>query len=171
MVVDKVWLISGQFRHISAKETCNMSIHGECFLSLLFRLVLFNYLGAHKRGDENPWSPRKFWRKSLSHSSSWISGHYATQFAVCAPSFHKVYIHQLLIHFEDFLLITWHRNKHHLSVPDMITKHSENWFESSFESSKRNLIVESFLNRTVQNVGVKISIKTKEMQKAIFIID
>lgn len=49
MVVDKVWLISGQFRHISAKETCNMSIHGECFLSLLFRLVLFNYLGAHKR--------------------------------------------------------------------------------------------------------------------------
>lgn len=107
--------------------------------------------------------------KSFYHSCSWISGHNNMQFVDCTPSFNRVYIHQLVIHLQCFLLITWHRNKHFFSVPAMITKPSENWSESSF-LNQREFNSTEFSERYYTKCWVKISIEIKEPQKYISII-
>lgn len=100
------------------------------FFSSGFCLII--WVDIRGREDENLLSQEEFCRKSLSDSLHWIYGHNAARFTGCAPNLNRVYIHQLVIHLEVLLLITWHRNKHCFSVPATITKPSENWFESSY---------------------------------------
>lgn len=76
-----------------------------------------------------------------------------------------VYFHQLMIHLEGLLLITWQRNKHHLCLP---------WSQNSVRidlslliSTKENWIAQNILNRTIQNAEVKASVQTKEQLKGV----
>lgn len=158
MVVDKVWVNTEKFQCIlSIMTKCGLWIHHERFHSLLFRWALT--IRVCTKGGE-------FCRKSLFHSSSWTYGHNVTHFTGYASGFNGVYINQLVIHLGGLLLITWHRNKHCLSLPVMITKPGENWFESFYLYQEANST-----NRAVQNATVKVSIQIKEQQKGISIIN
>lgn len=161
MVVGKVWMKRGQFQYILSRMT-NAICESLANAPIIFKWVLFKHLSVHK--GEDRWKPAATGRvlqiKPFSQLCLNLWTKYHLVYILCSQ-FNGVFNHLLLIHLEVLILITWHRNKHYLSVPTMITKPGENCLPTS---TKENLIVWSSLNMAVQNSGVKMSIQIKKQQ-------